>query len=178
MPGESQRWNVREKSRAGGNPEDASCGPQIVLPLRHGHGGAAQHRHVPCQAAIAAGLGWGRCGLRTAAFRWANAASATNVEDAAIFIGTNTFRAAWWEEKDSPMAHETTVEKVTNRVWGIFSSLDHRIADNNDRRTLLRVYIASLAERGEHNADRLTVDGLVYLKGLTSRNKQPAKRRA
>jgi hypothetical protein len=74
------------------------------------------------------------------------------------------------------MAHETTVERVTNRVWGIFSSLD--VAGNNNRRALLRAYIASLAERGEHNADKLTVDGLVYLKCLTSHNKKPAKRRA
>ena len=76
------------------------------------------------------------------------------------------------------MAHETTVERVTNRVWGIFSSLDHGVASNNNRRALLRAYIASLAERGEHNADKLTVDGLVYLKGLTSHNKKPVKRRA
>jgi hypothetical protein len=58
------------------------------------------------------------------------------------------------------MVHETTVERVTNRVWGIFSSLDHGIAGNNNRRALLRAYISSLAERGEHNADKLTVDGL------------------
>jgi hypothetical protein len=38
--------------------------------------------------------------------------------------------------------------------------------------------IASLAERGEHNADKLTVDGLVYLKNLTSHKKKPVKRRA
>ena len=55
------------------------------------------------------------------------------------------------------MVHETTVERVTNRVWSIFSSLDHGIAGNNDRRALLRAYIASLAERGEHNADKLTI---------------------
>ena len=71
------------------------------------------------------------------------------------------------------MVHETTVERVTNRVWGIFSSLDHGIAGNNDRRALLRAYIASLAERGEHNADKLTVDGLVYSKNLTSHQKKP-----
>jgi hypothetical protein len=74
------------------------------------------------------------------------------------------------------MVHETTVERVTNRVWGIFSSLDHGIAGNNNRRALLRAYIASLAERGEHNADKLTVDGLVYLKNLTSHKKKPVKR--
>ena len=76
------------------------------------------------------------------------------------------------------MAHEATVEQVTNRVWGIFSALDHGIAGNNNRRALLRAYIASLAERGEHNADKLTVDGLVYLKNLTAHNKKPVKRRA
>jgi hypothetical protein len=75
------------------------------------------------------------------------------------------------------MAHETTVERVTNRVWGIFSSLDHGIAGNNNRRALLRAHIASLAERGEHNADKLTVDGLVYLKDLTHKKKL-VKRRA
>ena len=73
------------------------------------------------------------------------------------------------------MVHETTVDRVTNRVWGIFSSLDHGIAGNNNRRALLRAYIASLAERGEH---KLTVDGLVYLKNLTSTKKKPVKRRA
>jgi hypothetical protein len=76
------------------------------------------------------------------------------------------------------MVHEITVERVTNRVWGIFSSLDHGIAGNNNRRALLRAYIASLAERGEHNADKLTVDGLVYLKNLTCHKKKPVKRRA
>jgi hypothetical protein len=77
------------------------------------------------------------------------------------------------------MAHETTVERVTNRIWGIFSSLDPDVTGNNGHRALLRAYIASLAERGEHNADKLTVDGLVYLKGLTSHNSKPAvKRRA
>jgi hypothetical protein len=75
------------------------------------------------------------------------------------------------------MVHETIVERVTNRVWGIFSSLDHGNAGNNSRRALLRAYIASLAERGERNADKLTVDGLVYLKNLTSHEK-PVKRRA
>ena len=75
------------------------------------------------------------------------------------------------------MAHEATVEQVTNRVWGIFSALDHGIAGNNNRRALLRAYIASLAERGEHNADKLTVDGLVYLQNLTS-HKKSVKRRA
>jgi hypothetical protein len=74
------------------------------------------------------------------------------------------------------MVHETTVERVTNRVWGIFSSLEHSIADNSNRRALLRAYIASLAERGEHNVD--TVDGLVYLKNLSSHKKKPVKRRA
>ena len=73
------------------------------------------------------------------------------------------------------MPHETTVERVTNRVWGIFSSLDHGVASNNNRRALLRAYIASLAERGEHNPDKLTV---VYLKGLTFHKKKPVKRRA
>jgi ABC-type multidrug transport system fused ATPase/permease subunit len=67
------------------------------------------------------------------------------------------------------MVYETTVERVTNRVWGIFSSLDHGIGGNNNRQALLRAYIASLAERGEHNADKLTVDGLVYLKNLPTR---------
>src|SRR6266404_3390187 len=52
------------------------------------------------------------------------------------------------------------------------------IAGNNNRRAILRAYIASLAERGEHNADKLTVDGLVYLKNLTSHKKKPVKRRA
>ena len=75
------------------------------------------------------------------------------------------------------MVHDTTVERVTNRVWSIFSSLDHGIAENNNRRALLRAYIASLAELGEHNADKLTVDGLVYLKDLTSHKKKPVKRR-
>jgi hypothetical protein len=74
------------------------------------------------------------------------------------------------------MVHETTVERVTNRVWGIFSSLDHGIAGNNNRRTLLRAHIASLSERGERNVDKLTVDGLVYLKSLTSHKKRPVKR--
>jgi hypothetical protein len=74
--------------------------------------------------------------------------------------------------------HETTVERVTNRAWSIFSSLDHGSADNNNHRALLRAHIASLAERGERNVDKLTVDGLVYLKSLTSHKKKPVRRRA
>jgi hypothetical protein len=56
------------------------------------------------------------------------------------------------------MVHDTTVERVTNRVWGIFSSLERGIAEDNNRRALLRAYIASLAERGEHmpTSSRLT----------------------
>jgi hypothetical protein len=76
------------------------------------------------------------------------------------------------------MVHEMTVERVTNRVWGIFSALDHGIAGNDNHRVLLKAYIASLAERGEHNADKPTVDGLVYLKNLTSHKKKPVERRA
>ena len=76
------------------------------------------------------------------------------------------------------MVHEMRVERVTNRVWGIFSSLDHGVAGNNNRRVLLKAYIASPAERGKRNADKLTVDGLVYLRNLTSHKKKPVKRRA
>lgn len=68
------------------------------------------------------------------------------------------------------MMHQMTVERVTNRVWGIFSSLDHDAADDGHR-ALLKARIASLVERGEHNTDRLTVDGLVYLKELTLKRK-------
>jgi hypothetical protein len=76
------------------------------------------------------------------------------------------------------MLHQMTVERATNRVWGIFSSLDHGSAGNDNRRELLKAHIASLVERGEHNTDKLTVDGLVYLKNLTSHKKKPVKRRA
>ena len=68
------------------------------------------------------------------------------------------------------MMHQMTIERVTNRVWGIFFSLDHSAADDGHR-ALLQARIASLVERGEHNADRLTVDGLVYLKELTMAEK-------
>jgi hypothetical protein len=84
---------------------------------------------------------------------------------------------AYFTKRGCLTVHDTSVERVTNRVWGIFSSLEHGIAGDNNRRALLRAYIASLAERGEHNADKLTVDGLVYLKNLTS-HKKPVKRRA
>jgi hypothetical protein len=33
-------------------------------------------------------------------------------------------------------------------------------------------------ERGEHNTDKLTVDGLVYLRGLSPNQKRPVRRRA
>jgi hypothetical protein len=48
------------------------------------------------------------------------------------------------------MAHETTVERVTNRVWGIFSSLDHGVASNNNRRALLRAYAGRYSEHTSH----------------------------
>jgi len=50
------------------------------------------------------------------------------------------------------MVRDTTVQRVTNRVWGIFSSLDHGIAENNNRRASLRAYIASLAPRSQLQA--------------------------
>jgi hypothetical protein len=65
-----------------------------------------------------------------------------------------------------------TVEQVTNRVWGIFCSLEHSIEGDDDRRASLKAHIAALIKRGEQNTDRLTVDGLVYL-----RNKKRARRR-
>jgi hypothetical protein len=77
------------------------------------------------------------------------------------------------------MSQPITVERVTNRVWGIFSSLDRSLgSDDGERRALLMAHIASLVGRGERNVDRLTVDGLVYLKDLTSHKKKPSKRRA
>ena len=76
------------------------------------------------------------------------------------------------------MVHETTIERVTNRVWGIFSSLNQGPTDDVNCRTLLKAHIGSLVGRGEHNADRLTVDGLVYLKELTTHKKKSVKRRA
>jgi hypothetical protein len=52
-----------------------------------------------------------------------------------------------------------TVERVTNRAWGIFCSLEHSIQGDDDRRASLKAHIATLMERGEHNTDKLTVDG-------------------
>jgi hypothetical protein len=77
------------------------------------------------------------------------------------------------------MMHQMTVERVTNRVWGIFTSLeqDHR-ANNEKRRELLKAHIVSLVERGERNGDRLTVDGLTYLKELSFPKKKSIKQRA
>jgi hypothetical protein len=76
------------------------------------------------------------------------------------------------------MSQSMTVEQVTNRVWGIFSSLDRGLAnDDGRRRALLKAHVTSLVERGEHNADKLTVDGLVYMKELTSHTKKPVTRR-
>jgi hypothetical protein len=60
-----------------------------------------------------------------------------------------------------------TVEQVSNRVWGIFCSLEHSIEGNDKCRASLKAHIATLVERGEHNTDKLTVDGLVYLRNLT-----------
>jgi hypothetical protein len=75
------------------------------------------------------------------------------------------------------MSQPMTVEQVTNRVWGIFTSLDRTLAtDDGGRRALLKAHIASLGERGEHNADKLTVDGLVYMKGITSHTTIPPAR--
>jgi hypothetical protein len=76
------------------------------------------------------------------------------------------------------MSHQMTIERVTNRVWGIFSSLNQGPADDRNCRTLLKAHIGSLVERGEHNADRLTVDGLVFLKELTTHQRKSVKRRA
>jgi hypothetical protein len=65
------------------------------------------------------------------------------------------------------MQRQMTVERVTNRAWGIFCSLEHSIEGDDDRRASLKAHIATLIERGEHNTDKLTVDGLVYLRNLT-----------
>jgi hypothetical protein len=64
-------------------------------------------------------------------------------------------------------AASMTVEQVSNRVWGIFCSLEHSIEGNDKRRASLKAHMATLVERGEHNTDKLTVDGLVYLRNLT-----------
>jgi hypothetical protein len=64
------------------------------------------------------------------------------------------------------MPRQMTVEQVSNRVWGIFCSLEHSIEGDDNRRALLKAHIATLVERGELNADKLTVDGLVYLRNL------------
>jgi hypothetical protein len=53
-----------------------------------------------------------------------------------------------------------TVERVTNRVGHLLLS-HHGSAGINNCRELLQAHIASLVERGEHNTDKLTVDGLV-----------------
>jgi len=76
------------------------------------------------------------------------------------------------------MLRQMTVERVTNRAWGIFCSLEHSIRGDDDRRASLKAHIATLMERGEHNTDKLTVDGLVYLRGLSPNKKRPARRRA
>jgi hypothetical protein len=76
------------------------------------------------------------------------------------------------------MSHQMTIERVTNRVWGIFFSLNRGTATDGNVRTLLKAHIGSLVGRGEHNADRLTVDGLVFLKELTTHQKKAVKRRA
>jgi hypothetical protein len=64
------------------------------------------------------------------------------------------------------MLRQMTVEQVSNRVWGIFCSLEHNIEGDVKRRESLKAHIATLVERGEHNPDKLTVDGLVYLRNL------------
>jgi len=71
-----------------------------------------------------------------------------------------------------------TVERVANRAWGIFCSLEHSIQGDDDRRASLKAHIATLMERGEHNTDKLTVDGLVYLRGLSPNKMRPVRRRA
>jgi hypothetical protein len=76
------------------------------------------------------------------------------------------------------MSHQMTIERVTNRVWGIFSSLNRGPANDGNCRTRLKAHIGYLVERGEHNADRLTVDGLVFLKELTTHQKKSVMRRA
>jgi hypothetical protein len=77
------------------------------------------------------------------------------------------------------MPHQMTIEQVTNRVWGIFSSLDPSMTSvDADRRASLKAHISSLIEHGERNADKLTVEGLVYMKSLTAHAKKRVKRRA
>jgi len=75
------------------------------------------------------------------------------------------------------MQRQMTVEQVTNRVWGIFCSLEHSIKGDDDRRASLKAHIATLIERGELNIDRLTVDGLVHLRNLTPNKKRVRRRR-
>ena len=64
------------------------------------------------------------------------------------------------------MPRQMTVEQVSNRVWGIFCSLEHSIEGDDKRRASLKAHIATLVELGEHNTDKLTVEGLVYLRNL------------
>ena len=64
------------------------------------------------------------------------------------------------------MPRQMTVEQVSNRVWSIFCSLEHGIEGDDKRRASLEAHIATLVELGEHNTDKLTVEGLVYLRNL------------
>ena len=74
------------------------------------------------------------------------------------------------------MQRQMTVEQVTNRVWGIFCSLEHSIQGDDERRASLKVHIATLIKGGEYNIDRLTVDGLVHLRNLTPHTKRVRRR--
>jgi hypothetical protein len=76
------------------------------------------------------------------------------------------------------MQRQMAIERVTNRAWGIFCSLEHSIQGDDDRRASLKAHIATLMELGEHNTDKLTVDGLVYLRVLSRNKKGPIRRRA
>jgi hypothetical protein len=76
------------------------------------------------------------------------------------------------------MQRQMTIERVTNRAWGIYCSLEHSIQGDDDRRASLKAHIATLMELGEHNTDKLTVDGLVYLRVLSGNKKGPIRRTA
>jgi len=63
--------------------------------------------------------------------------------------------------------HLLTVQAASARVWSAYRLMCNA-RDNDKRRTELEAYLSKMFDAGNTDSNRLTVDGLIYLKKLDS----------
>lgn len=72
----------------------------------------------------------------------------------------------------------SAAELASDSVWRTYLLLHTDVADDDDRRTTLKRYVANLCEAGERDPDALQTAGLVYLRKLDQLGEEWEERRA